>query len=401
MTAQKRTDGETFETAGGPDGRPVRCEIDGDGNVARVTPLVGVSLGEDVVVTPGLVDIQVNGFAGVDFNAPGLTAQGLDRALSAMLSSGVTRCLPTLITASEDDLVSRLKDLDAAVCESDLGRWMVPGYHIEGPFLSPEEGYCGAHPAACMGPASRDLVARLEGASTRPLMMMTVAPEVEGVIELIPFLVARGIVCAIGHSAASRAQIDAAIGAGAAMSTHLGNGMPHLVNKYDSSLLVQLGRDQLMASFIADGIHIPKDILQSWLRAKTMGRSMIVTDASAAAGAPGEGGTFTLGAASIERHRDGSVRMPGSRYLAGSAASMDQMVRNVMAWYGLSIGETLALARENPLRALGLPTAWPVVDGPADVVEWALINGLPHVRNAHVGPWIMRSKDWEASTRSA
>ncbi|MHA1567690.1 MAG: N-acetylglucosamine-6-phosphate deacetylase [Alphaproteobacteria bacterium] len=401
MKAQKRTDSETIETACGPNGRPVRYEIDKHGMVARVTPLVGVSLSEALVVTPGLVDIQVNGFAGVDFNAPGLTAEGLDRALAAMLSCGVTRCLPTLITAAEGELVDRLKDLDAAVGESQLGRWMVPGYHIEGPFLSPEDGYSGAHPAEHMRSASLDLVERLEAASTRPLMIMTVAPEVDGVIDLIAFLVARGIVCAIGHSGASRAQTDAAIEAGATMSTHLGNGLPHLMNKNESSLLVQLGRDQLMASFIADGIHIPKDILQSWLRAKTMERSMLVTDATAAAGAPGEGGTFTLGAGSIERHADGSVRMPGSRYLAGSAASMDQLVRNVMNWYGLTIGDALALARDNPLRALGLPTAWPAVDGPADFVEWDIRNGLPHVKRASIGPWIMRSKDWEASTRSA
>ena len=185
------------------------------------------------------------------------------------------------------------------------------------------------------------------------------------------------------------------------MSTHLGNGLPHLMNKNESSLLVQLGRDELMASFIADGIHIPKDILQSWLRAKSMGRSMLVTDATAAAGAPGQGGTFTLGAEKIERHGDGSVRMPGSRYLAGSAAGMDQLVRNVMGWYALTIGDALGLARDNPLRALGLPTAWPDVDEPADFVEWDLRNGLPHVQSANIGPWIMRSKDWEASTQSA
>ena len=212
MKAQKRTDREIFETARGPNGRPVRYEIDGNGMVARVTPLVGVNLSEDSVVTPGLVDVQVNGFAGVDFNAPGLTTEGLDRALSAMLCCGVTRCLPTLITAAEDDLVARLTDLDAAVGESALGRLMVPGYHIEGPFLSSEDGYSGAHPAQHMRRASRDLVERLAGASTRPLMMMTVAPEVDGVIDLIPFLVARGTVCAIGHSAATRVQTDAAIG---------------------------------------------------------------------------------------------------------------------------------------------------------------------------------------------
>ncbi len=220
-----------------------------------------------------------------------------------------------------------------------------------------------------MRSASRELVQRLEGVTTRPLMIMTAAPEVEGVLDLIPFLVSRGIACAIGHSAASRAEIDAAIEAGASISTHLGNGIPHLLNKNENPLLVQLGRDQLMASFIADGIHIPSDTLQSWLRAKTIDRSILVTDATAAAGAPGQAGVFTLGAEKIERHADGSVRLPGSRYLAGSAASMDQMLRNVMRWYGLTVADVMRLARENPLRAVSMPVENPGVNHPADFVE--------------------------------
>ncbi len=401
MKLRKRTGGDTLESEFGPNGRPVRYEIGADGRISHSTPLVGMSKGEGEVVTPGMVDIQVNGFAGVDFNARGVTAERLDLALAGMLSCGVTRCLPTLITASEGEMIGLLKDLDGAVSASKLGPHMVPGYHIEGPFLSPEDGYAGAHPAQHMQSASPELVEKLVSVSTRPLMIMTVAPEVEGVLELIPFLVSRGIACAIGHSAASRQAIDGAIEAGATLSTHLGNGLPHLVNKYESSLLVQLGRDQLTASFIADGIHIPSDILQSWLRAKTLERSIIVTDASAAAGTAGRTGVYTLGAGKIEKHDDGSVRLPGSRYLAGSAASMDQMVRNVMGWYGLTIAEVLRLTRENPLRAIALPAVNPGTDEPADFVEWVLRDHELYVRAAHIGPWTWRAADREASTQSA
>jgi len=390
VTLQIRSDHTTLESAFGPAGQSVRYEIDGDGKITQAMPLEGPPTDRDGVVTPGLMDIQVNGFAGVDFNAPGLIAADLDHALSEMLSCGVTRCLPTLITAGEDDLISLLRDLDTAVAESRLGPIMVPGYHIEGPFLSPQDGYAGAHPAHHMQAASRELVEKLEAVVTRPLMIMTVAPEVSGVLDLIPFLVSRGIACALGHTAASRVEIDAAIAAGATVSTHLGNGVPHLLNKNENPLVVQLGRDSLMASFIADGIHIPGDLLQSWLRAKTIGRAILVTDATAAAGAPGQGGVFTLGPEKIERHMDGSVCLPGSSYLAGSAATLDQMLRNVMGWYGFDLADALRLARENPLRAISMAVESPGVNDLADFVEWEWRDNALYVRQVHIGPWSLQ-----------
>lgn len=406
MKPQPRTDGEVLETPFGPNGRAARVEIGRDGRIAQLTPLVGSSAGDGPVVMPGLFDLQVNGFAGVDFNVPGLTADRMDHALSAMLSTGVTRCLPTLITNGPEQLIALLRTLDAAVSASDLGPVMVPGYHIEGPFLSPLDGYAGAHPAAQMQRASPALVDQLQAAAARPIVMMTVAPEVAGVLDLIPVLVERGIACALGHTAASRGQIDDAIGAGATVSTHLGNGLPHLLDKNANAFVIQLSRDQLMASFIADGIHIASDILQSWLRAKTLDRSIIVTDATAAARAPAHTSVFTLGTGTIERHDDGSVRLPGSNYLAGSAAGMDEMVRNVMAWYGYTAADVLRLARHNPLRAARLPVGEMAAGDPADFVEWdvrdgQMRDGQMYVARSHIGPWTLRSEDGNNSMRSA
>ncbi len=400
MKLHRRSADIVLETPFGPSARAARVECGSDGSIAQVSPLVGSST-NDAVVTPGLFDIQVNGFAGVDFNVPGLTADGMDRALAAMLTTGVTRCLPTLITNGRDQLIALLRALDAAVVDSTLGPLMVPGYHIEGPFLSPEDGYSGAHPESQMQRASLDLVQDLQDVATRPIMMMTVAPEVGGVLDLIPALVARGIACALGHTAASRDEVDRAIAAGATVSTHLGNGLPHLLNKNDNTFLTQLGRDQLMASFIADGIHIASDVLQSWLRAKTVGRSIIITDATAAARAPADTNTFTLGVGTIERHDDGSVRLPGSNYLAGSAAGMDEMVRNVMRWYGLNMADVLRLARSNPLRAVGQPIADIAPGDPVDFVEWVSRDGELYVDTSHIGPWMLKAEDSNNSMRSA
>ncbi|HHS81970.1 MAG TPA: N-acetylglucosamine-6-phosphate deacetylase [Devosia sp.] len=303
------------------------------------------------IVTPGLFDVQVNGFAGVDFNDADIEPTDMDRALSRLAASGVTRVLPTLITACDDELAARLEALDRAVSQSVLGPLMVPGYHLEGPFLSPLDGCAGCHPTTAMGPARPELIERLAGLARRPILMVTMAPEQEGVPQLMARLAGQGIACAIGHSNASREQIGDAIRMGARVSTHLGNGLPHMIARTDNPLFSQLSRDELMAGFIADGIHIHPDYLKLFLRAKGLERAFLVTDAVAAAG-PGMGeGLYRLGAMSIERQADGTVRIPGSTYLAGSSATMDQMVRNMEKWQGMDLPDILKLTLDNPFRA--------------------------------------------------
>src|SRR3954449_10738020 len=135
--------------------------------------------------SPGLIDLQVNGYAGIDFNDAALTPEALDHALCAMLRSGVTTCLPTLITADEITLTRRLAALDAAVAASRLGRLMVPGYHLEGPFLNPAPGFCGCHPADQMIAPTMELIDRLEAVLSKPILLLTIAPEREGALSFI------------------------------------------------------------------------------------------------------------------------------------------------------------------------------------------------------------------------
>ena len=350
------------EPATGKEG-PVRLRVTGSGGIWDCQQMAGTAydcrpIGETgpadssgSIVTPGLFDIQVNGFAGVDFNNADIEPTDMDRALCRLAACGVTRVLPTLITAFDDELAARLEALDRAVSQSTLGPLMVPGYHLEGPFLSPRDGCAGCHPAKAMGPARAELVERLTGLARRPILMVTMAPEQEGVPDLMAHLARQGIACAIGHSNATREQIALAIEKGARVSTHLGNGLPHMIARTDNPLFSQLSRDELMAGFIADGIHIHPDYLKLFLRAKGLERAFLVTDAVAAAG-PGMGeGIYQLGTASIERQADGTVRIPGSTYLAGSSATMDQMVRNMEKWLGMGLPDILRLTLDNPFRA--------------------------------------------------
>lgn len=300
--------------------------------------------------TAGLFDLQVNGFAGVDFNDAALTPEAFDHALEAMLRTGVTGCLPTLISATVPDLERRFRALDRAVAESRLGPQMVPGYHLEGPFLSAEPGFRGCHPAEAMTDPSIALIDRLEASLRRPILLVTLAPEREGAVEVIKALVARGKVVAMGHSAAGYAAVDRAAEAGLSLSTHLGNGLPKLLPKLENPLLAQLACRRITATLIADGIHIPTEALRALVRLKGVERTVLVTDAVAAAAAPP--GKYTLGFIPITLHADGVVRQGNSEYLAGAALSLDQAIRNLTSWGVADFPAAVDMASARPLAQL-------------------------------------------------
>ena len=300
--------------------------------------------------TSGLFDLQVNGFAGVDFNDARLTADALDHALAAMAGTGVTLCLPTIITATADDLHARFASLDEAAARSRLGAAMVPGYHLEGPFLNPAPGFRGCHPAHAMAAPDIALVDALQKRRKRPILLITIAPELPGGASFIRAAKERGIVVAIGHSDARMASVAEAAQAGAGLSTHLGNGVAHQIHKFDNPLVAQLAEDRLAACFIADGIHVPPQVLKVAMRAKGFERSILVTDAvSAAAAAPG---LHPFAGFTVERSGDGTVRVPGTATLAGSSLTLDQAVRNVADWGICGFAMASAMAGAHPRAAL-------------------------------------------------
>ncbi len=319
--------------------------------------------------TTGLIDLQVNGYAGVDFNDPALDAAALDHALHAMLRAGVTSCLPTLITAPESALAERFAALDRAVANSRLGPLMVPGFHLEGPFLNPAPGFTGCHPPAAMLPPDPDLLLRLATALTCPILLLTLAPEQPGGLALVGWASQRHMLVAIGHSAADDATVAAAVQAGATMSTHLGNALPHMQPKFRNPMIAQLAEDRLAASFIADGVHIPPAALKVLLRAKGSSRSVLVTDATAAAAAPP--GLYRFADMSIEHAADGSIRRPGTNVLAGSALCLDQAVRNLVAWGLAEPAEAIQLASVNPAALLAHPMAARAIAMTESRVTWS------------------------------
>ena len=203
--------------------------------------------------TEGMLDLQVNGFAGVDYNNPNLDAEEYEHSLQQMLSTGVTACLPTLISATEDHLASCFNALEIGRWDSGIAQSMVLGYHLEGPFLSAELGYRGCHPPEAMCAGNIDFFDRLQEVAGGMIRMVTVAPEIEGVLPLIETLSSRGIIVSLGHTSAGLDLIQQATKAGAVLSTHLGNGTAKMLSKHDNPILAQLSDDRLSAGFIADG----------------------------------------------------------------------------------------------------------------------------------------------------
>ncbi|ABM57159.1 N-acetylglucosamine-6-phosphate deacetylase [Verminephrobacter eiseniae] len=333
-------------------------------------------------VTAGLFDIQVNGFSGIDFNdACAISGEALDHALGAMLATGVTACLPTIITGTRDEMDARLRALDRAARASRLGAAMIPGYHLEGPFLNPMDGYAGCHPADSMAQPDPEWVSCFERALSRPILMVTYAPERDDNERFAKSLHAQGKILSVGHSAADIETVARAAHAGACMCTHLGNGVPQLLPKFNNTIQAQLGCDDLCASFIADGLHIPPGALRSMLRSKGLARSILVTDAVSAAGAT-RPGAYRFAGSVVELGRDGSVRIPGSNYLAGSSLTLDRAVRNVVAWTDACFEEAIAMATENPQRILASAFGRHGIAAQPGEVEW---NDKLQVVAARVG----------------
>lgn len=282
------------------------------------------------MLTDGLFDLQVNGYAGIDFNDAGITPARLDDALEAMQASGVTGCLPTLITADRHLLLERLRALDAAVCGSRLGPSMVPGYHLEGPFLNAAAGYAGCHPADAMTDPDFRLLDQLEDGLTHPILLMTLAPERDGGIEAVRRLVASGKAVAMAHSAAGHSAVRAAADAGLTLSTHLGNGLPQHLPKLENTLLAQLAETRLKACLIADGHHMSPDALRALVTIKGKDNCILVTDAVLAAAA--RPGSYRFAGMDIVLDEFGKVSQEGEISLAGSALCLDQAVRNLDSW---------------------------------------------------------------------
>ena len=297
-----------------------------------------------------LFDLQVNGFAGVDFQRP-VSPEKLHEACVALRACGMHRILATLITDSVESLAAKFSGLEACRRLDPLARECIVGYHLEGPFLSAEPGYRGAHDPRWMRDPGWDVFSTLQDAAQGEIRLVTLAPERAGSAAFIQRAVDSGVRVSLGHTNADEDAITAAIDSGATLCTHLGNGCPEFLHRHSNVVHRLLARDELTACFIPDGIHLPPGVLRNLVRAKPPGKVILTTDAMSAAGAgPGR---YALGALDLEVGIDGVVRLPGSPHFAGSSLRLDQGVKNAALWLGVSVEEAAAFASNVPAAALG------------------------------------------------
>jgi N-acetylglucosamine-6-phosphate deacetylase len=304
-------------------------------------------LDDGIFISPGWIDLQVNGFAGVDYNSPASTHEQIAHSIRAQFATGVTRMFPTVITGSPENMTAALRNLASAKESIDEGPAM-EAFHLEGPYISPDDGPRGAHPARWVRPPDLSEFARFQEAANGNIRIVTLSPEWPEASKFIEKIVEKGLVASIGHTSASTSQIADAVSAGATLSTHLGNSAHAVLPKHSNYLWDQLADDRLAASFIVDGFHLSPSFLNVALRAKGLERCILVTDAVMPAGcAPG---SYVLGEVDVELHKDGSVRLAGGNRLAGSALRMDHAIANVMRTAGLSLRDAITLATRNPAR---------------------------------------------------
>ncbi|HKP18895.1 MAG TPA: N-acetylglucosamine-6-phosphate deacetylase [Gaiellaceae bacterium] len=289
------------------------------------------------IASPGFVDLQVNGFGGVDFLDT--DADGYARAGAALLATGVTAYLPTLITAPEDRLLGALDE----IVENGAGPRIL-GAHLEGPFLSPRR--LGTHPPSARRDPDVDLLERLLAAG--PVRLVTLAPELPGALELVDLLVARGIAVSAGHTDASAEEATAAFDRGVRTVTHLFNAMRPFTHRDPGVAGAALARPAVVVQIIADGAHLAADTVRLVWQAAA-GRLALVTDAVAGAGIDGDG-SYRLGDVSVEV-RDGVVRRRDG-VLAGSVGTMIDAVRNLHA-LGVPLEAALDAATSLPARVIG------------------------------------------------
>ena len=309
----------------------------------------GTASSELPCISPGFVDIQLNGFAGVDFSSPDLDAKKAVSVLPALWSTGVTSFCPTLITNSLPALARNFAVLEQAARLNSEFAHSAPCYHLEGPFVSPL-GSHGAHDPKWMRPPNWDDFLELQRAAGGKIGIVTLAPELPGSEDFIQKAQKAGLVVAIGHTDGGPDDVHRAAAAGATLNTHLGNGCPEYLHRHKAPLWAQLANESLHASLICDGFHLPSDVIKVIVAVKGIDKCILITDAVHVAQLPP--GKYTLVGTDIELLPSGQVVRVDRVSMAGSALTMNRGVALFAKFAQIPLEAAIQAATANPARLL-------------------------------------------------
>lgn len=351
---------------------PVRLEVE-EGIIRKITEVNDTDT--KLYICPGFVDLQVNGYMGIDFNNENIDDIKLLKVAVFLLQQGVTSFFPTIITNSIERLSSILYSISQAINNHKLLQQMIPGIHLEGPFLSMEDGPRGAHDKQHIRPPDWSIFDEINKASGSTIKMITLSPEWEGSIEFIQKAVNEGIKVGIGHTNANSEQIMTAIRAGATFSTHLGNGAHVSLPRHPNYIWDQLASDHLYATVIADGFHLPASVLKVIERVKKE-KMIVISDSVTHAGLPAGNYASSIGKEVILTD-EGKLHLKSDpRLLAGSAQSILYGVNNLVHMEICTIENAIDGASLSPAMLMDLHQSMGLkVGAPADILVFSKVDG--------------------------
>ena len=299
-------------------------------------------------ISPGFLDTQVNGYAGLDYSSKNLKPSDVIKITDRLAASGTSRHFPTIVTNSQELIINNLTTIAQTIANYPEISAAIPGIHIEGPYISSEDGPRGAHNSRFIRkPDYKEFLEWQEAAEGR-IRQITLAPELTGALDYIKQVSSEGVVIAIGHTASSPEIIREAVKAGASMSTHLGNGSHGMVPRLENYIWEQLASDNLTASIITDGFHLPSAVVKVILKTKGLNGLVLVSDVAVLGGM--EPGVHKWGEIDVEVFEDGHLGLAGTEYLAGSGHLFDHSLAWFMNKLNLTPCEVVPLCTSNPQR---------------------------------------------------
>ncbi|MCG8318093.1 MAG: N-acetylglucosamine-6-phosphate deacetylase [Cytophagales bacterium] len=365
------------------DGSPVAIAIR-DGEISRITrkDQLNDPLWSSTYVAPGFIDHQVNGYLSHSFTGEHLSIQQVQKITRVFWEHGITTYLPTLTSHSYELLQKNFTILREAMQVKEI-KMSVPGFHLEGPYISPVAGYRGAHEEKWIRNPDWKEFLNWYRASGNKIREVTLAPELEGAIDFIKKCRERNIVVALGHHNGSAAMIRQATDAGASVSTHLGNGCANLIHRHDNPLWPQLADDRLTASLIVDGFHLRPEEVRVFYKVKGPERTILVSDVSSLAGMPP--GVYESYGREVVMTPEGKISMPSQDVLAAASFLITKGIENIISFTQCSLPDAIHMATRNPARLLGLHDRGELSPGKrADLVWFEMKNGELLVRKTMV-----------------
>lgn len=363
--------------------KPVSLEIR-NGRIINITESDRLKEEEmNLFIAPGLIDNQINGYANVDFSGKNLSARGVIDAAEAIWKEGVTTFLPTLITGSHENLIKNFSVLNEALITDERLAGSVPGFHLEGPFISPDEGYRGCHPLQHIRKPSWDEFTIYQKAAGGKIIQVTLAPELEGAMEFTGLCRNNGIIVAMGHTNSTSDDIANAVEAGVTLSTHLGNGCANFIHRHHNPIWPQLANENLTSTIIADGLHLLPEELIVFFKVKGPDKLILTSDVIFLAGMPP--GIYTFLDSEVELTTDGMLRNTALNCLAGASFPLRTGVGNMMKFTSCSLEDAINMATQNVAGVYGLNDRGSLSTGKrADIILFEKNAGQIKIRQTYL-----------------